>query len=183
MPTVFAHAAVPLAAAFALGRRRVPVRLALAGVVAAALPDADTVGFFLGIPYADDFGHRGASHSLLFAVSAAVVAAMFARKLGTGRMMSASFLFLACASHALLDAFTDGGLGVALFWPFDTTRYFAPFRPIRVSPIGAGFFGPRGLETLRSEWLWVWLPAIAAACTLRLALPKPRRASQAARRR
>jgi len=48
------------------------------------------------------------------------------------------------ASHALLDTMTDGGLGCALFWPFDLTRYFAPWRPIPVAPIGLAFFSPYG---------------------------------------
>ena len=43
-------------------------------------------------------------------------------------------------------------------WPVDNTRYFAPLTPIRVSPIGADFFSARGLETLWSEFAWVWLP-------------------------
>ena len=43
------------------------------------------------------------------------------------------------ASHALLDTLTDGGLGAALLWPFNFTRYFAPWRPIPVAPIGLDF--------------------------------------------
>jgi inner membrane protein len=56
--------------------------------------------------------------------------------------------FLITASHGILDAFTNGGLGIALFSPFDNSRYFFPFRPIQVSPIGAGFFSMRGLRVL-----------------------------------
>ncbi|MHC4444672.1 MAG: hypothetical protein ACYTF1_17650 [Planctomycetota bacterium] len=40
------------------------------------------------------------------------------------------------ASHGLLYALTDGGLGIALLSPFDTTRYFFGWIPIQVSPIG-----------------------------------------------
>src|SRR5260370_4302014 len=59
---------------------------------------------------------------------------------------------------------TDGGLGVAFFSPFDNHRYFLPWTPIRVSPIGAGrFFTHRGLEVLQSEFLWIWLPAAVLA--------------------
>jgi inner membrane protein len=65
------------------------------------------------------------------------------------------------ASHGLLDALTDGGLGVAFFAPFDAGRYFLPWTPIRVSPIGLGFFSARGAEVLASEVVWVWLPALA----------------------
>ena len=55
------------------------------------------------------------------------------------------------ASHGVLDALTDGGSGVAFLAPFDDTRYFFPWRPIRVSPFWGGFFTPRGLETVTSE--------------------------------
>ena len=34
----------------------------------AMLPDADVVAFKLGIPYGATWGHRGASHSLVFAL-------------------------------------------------------------------------------------------------------------------
>jgi hypothetical protein len=39
------------------------------------------------------------------------------------------FLFLATASHGILDAFTDGGRGIAFFAPFGTERYFFPHHP------------------------------------------------------
>jgi hypothetical protein len=35
-------------------------------------------------------------------------------------------LFLATAGHGLLDAMTNGGLGLAFFSPFDNHRYFLP---------------------------------------------------------
>ena len=61
----------------------------------------------------------------------------------------------------MLDALTDGGLGVAFFAPFSARRYFLPWRPVAVSPIGMGFFSERGLEVLGSEVVWVWLPSVA----------------------
>jgi inner membrane protein len=57
---------------------------------------------------------------------------------------------------------TTGGLGVAFFSPFSNTRYFFPWRPIAVSPIGARFFSPRGFAVLLSEALWVWTPMLVA---------------------
>ena len=68
MPTVFSHPAPVLALAAALGSRVVPARLLLFGVFCAVLPDLDVIGFKLGIRYADLLGHRGFSHSLLFAL-------------------------------------------------------------------------------------------------------------------
>ena len=63
MPTIFSHPAVPLALGFGLGKKFIPTRLLLAGVMASILPDFDVVAFSLGIPYEDEFGHRGFSHS------------------------------------------------------------------------------------------------------------------------
>jgi inner membrane protein len=95
------------------------------------------------------------------ALAAACVAALaFPRPLpGFSRVRAWLYLFLAAASHGLLDAATDGGLGVALLAPFDAERFFSPFRPIAVSPIGLdGFLSARGAAIVWSELLWVWLP-------------------------
>ena len=71
------------------------------------------------------------------------------------------YFFILTASHGVLDALTSGGLGIALFAPFDNTRYFFPYTPIKVSPIGvAAFFSDWGKRVMISEILWVWLPAI-----------------------
>lgn len=71
-------------------------------------------------------------------------------------------MFVITVSHGILDAMTNGGLGVAFFAPFDTQRYFFIWRPIQVSPLGVRrFFTWRGLGILSSEILWVWLPCLA----------------------
>jgi inner membrane protein len=145
---------VPLAIGLALGRERIPPRLVVAGAVLAMLPDADVLGFRFGVAYADDWGHRGATHSLVFAALLASLAALFLHEART--RFGWLFLCAAAASHGLLDMATDGGLGVALFWPFESARHFFAVTPIRVSPIGAGFFSVRGAETLLSELVWVW---------------------------
>lgn len=160
MPTIITHAIVPLAMAAGLGTGRIPVPVALAGAALAMLPDADVLGMRLGVEYAAQWGHRGATHSLVVAGLAAAVLALIwpaARK-----PWALAFLFMSGASHGLLDMLTSGGLGVALYWPFDDERLFFGNRPIRVSPIGADFFSMRGLETLKSEMLWVWAPAMLA---------------------
>ena len=159
MPTIFTHAIVPLTLAMAAGWERISPKLALAGVAFSIIPDADVIGFRLGIEYADAWGHRGATHSLAFAALAVSALAL----IWCEARSFAGWLFLAAAmaSHGLLDTLTDGGLGAALFWPFDNARIFATETPIRVSPIGAGFFSARGLETLISEIKWIWLPCFA----------------------
>jgi inner membrane protein len=134
-----------------------PLRAAAAGAVLSLLPDLDVIGFRFDVAYSAPLGHRGFTHSLVFALATAAVATLFIRP--RTRTLFA-FLFLCAISHPLFDAMTDGGLGIAFFAPFSNHRYFLPWRPIRVSPIGARFFGARGLETLKSEALWVWLPLL-----------------------
>ena len=173
MPSVFTHAAAALSLGTAFRRPGPPARFWTLGALCAALPDVDVVAFRFGVPYAHVLGHRGLTHSLLFAalLAAAVVAAAFRGAEWRGaRGRVWTFLFLATASHGVLDAMTSGGLGVAFFAPLDDTRYFLPWRPILVSPIGVRrFFQGRGLAVLASELRWVWLPAAAfAMCVLAL---------------
>ena len=159
MPTVFSHPAVPLALSYGLGRKAVPRRLLTLGIAASIVPDLDVVAFHFGIPYAAELGHRGFSHSLAFAALVALLGAGRYRGLCCSFGRAFWFLFLATASHGVLDAFTNGGLGIAFFWPWSRKRYFAPYRMIKVSPIGISrFFSLRGARVLTSELLWVWLP-------------------------
>ena len=147
MPTVLTHALLPVAA----------------GMAAAMLPDADVAMFALGIDYAHAFGHRGASHSLVFALACGLLAACFARILKAPPFTALLFVALSAASHPLMDMLTDGGLGVALFWPWSDTRHFAPWRVIDVSPFANRFFSARGVEVLLSELRWVWMPTLSLA--------------------
>jgi inner membrane protein len=143
------------------------------GAACSVGPDLDVLGFWLGIPYDHLLGHRGLTHSLFFAalLAVGVVAAAFDGPEWSGaRLRVWAYLFGATASHGILDAMTNGGLGVAFFAPFDSTRYFLPFRPIEVSPIGLGeFFTAYGWVVLASEIPWVWLPAVLFAAPLWLA--------------
>ncbi|MEP3051843.1 MAG: metal-dependent hydrolase [Erythrobacter sp.] len=85
MPTIMTHAIVPLAIAVAAGRGRIPPKLAVAGAALAIIPDGDVIGFGLGISYADEWGHRGATHAVAFAAGFAAILALIwqpARSLG-----------------------------------------------------------------------------------------------------
>jgi inner membrane protein len=82
------------------------------------LPDIDVVGLQLGIRYGDFWGHRGFTHSLLFAsilATLVLVAGFPHASTGLNRAWLWLYFFLAAASHGLLDAMTNGGLGVAFF--------------------------------------------------------------------
>jgi inner membrane protein len=179
MPTALSHAIV----ASSLGSWYRPALLArvwLAGMLCSALPDLDLVGFRFGVRYGDFLGHRGFTHSLLFAalLSAVVTPLLLPRGVhDRGRLSIAFYLFLATASHGVLDAMTNGGLGVAFFSPFDLHRYFLPWRPIVVAPLGVSrFFSGWGWAVIKSEMLWVWLPAGACALVaLAIRYPRVRR--------
>ncbi|HUR80612.1 MAG TPA: metal-dependent hydrolase [Thermoanaerobaculia bacterium] len=152
MPTIFTHPAVALTRPWFGDLPRGAVLAAVAGSI---VPDLDVIAFHFGIPYASPYGHRGITHSLLFAFVYSLLAALLLR---TRRAFP--FVFLCAVSHTLLDAMTNGGLGVALLAPFSNERFFFPWRPIRLSPIGARFFSERGLAVLVSEAIWVWAPCV-----------------------
>jgi len=168
MPTVITHAAIPLAIGLGVGQRVVSRRLLIAGVTASILPDLDTLSFHFGIPYGSPFGHRGFTHSLIFAGVIAIAASISHRILRTTSWWAFAFVFLSAASHGILDTFTTGGKGVALLWPFSNTRFFAPIRMIQVSPIGVHrFFSRNEAHVIASELLWVWLPMLLLFLLLR----------------
>ena len=114
-------------------------------------PDLDVLAFRFGIPYEHAFGHRGATHSILAALLGACLIALVARCANHPFGVTAVCSALVLASHGFLDGLTDGGLGVAYFWPWSDTRHFLPWRPIPVAPIGLGLLTPRGLMVLAVE--------------------------------
>jgi inner membrane protein len=162
--SALSHPAVPLAIAVAAGSGSVPGRLAAVACVASVLPDIDALGFAAGIPYDSPFGHRGLTHSLFFALLIGLSCAALAGHLRAPAGIVFAVVFLSAASHGVLDALTTGGMGVAFFSPFSNTRYFLPWRVIRVSPIGiAPFFSAWGIAVLKSELTWIWAPCAAIA--------------------
>lgn len=167
MATFLTHPLVPLVMAGGLGRARVTKRLLVAGMLASILPDADVLAFHFHIAYGHPFGHRGFTHSIFFAVLIGLAGLASARAFGVSRVVAFMFLFVSTVSHGLLDALTNGGLGIAFFAPFDNTRYFLPWQVIEVSPITAsGFLSARGWAVFRSELEWVWMPILAAGLAL-----------------
>jgi inner membrane protein len=170
LASLISHAIAALGIGTVFARPEIPKRVWAIGAVCSMLPDIDVVGFRFGIRYGDFWGHRGFTHSLLFASVLATLALVgFPHALsGLNRAWLWLYFLLAAASHGILDAMTNGGLGVAFFSPFDNTRFFLPWRPILVSPISlTRFFSERGAAVLRSELIWIWIPAgLLAVLTL-----------------
>jgi len=160
------HAAVGMAAARSQSKSRATrgalARSMLLWSALSLLPDIDVVGFAFGVRYGDPWGHRGATHSFAFALGLGLLLGLAARRCGRSFWRTAVLASLVVASHPLLDTLTDGGRGCALFWPFDDTRHFAPFRPIPVAPIGLGFLSQRGLSVAAVE-LVLFAPLFAYA--------------------
>jgi inner membrane protein len=161
MCTVITHPAVPIALSVLVPQESASSSLLIAGALCSIAPDLDVVGFEFGIEYGDMLGHRGFTHSIFFAALLAVfVTFAFFRNSSGSQLLIFLFLFISTLSHPMLDALTNGGLGVGFFAPFSNERYFFAYRPIEVSPIGVGdFFSERGLKVLLSELRWVWLPS------------------------
>lgn len=159
MPTIVTHAAVPLCLGLGLGNKIIPPRLLFAGVAIAMLPDLDVMAFKFGIAYGNVFGHRGFTHSLLFAFILPTLALLFHRQLKASMVRIWSFLFISLLSHSLLDSVTTGGKGVGWLWPWNDERFFAPWQVIKVAPFRlTAYLEPYGQAVIMSELLWVWLP-------------------------
>ena len=165
MPSLFSHAVVSVALGTVYPAPPASSRFWLVSIACSILPDIDVVGHAFGIPYRSVWGHRGITHSFAFAavLGLAVVSLVFlqAERLSWQWWCLVVYFFAVTASHPILDAMTNGGLGVAFFAPFENSRYFLPWRPIEVSPIGVrAFFTLRGLSVLQSEFIWIWIPSV-----------------------
>ncbi len=161
------HLAVGLAAGRAYSSDPKTMKKAmLAFSLVSFWPDFDAVGFLFGVDYADQLGHRGATHSLVVALVVGLGAYVIAERKGLPARRTALFATLVAMSHGLLDTMTfGGGLGCALLWPLSDHRFWAPLRFIPVSPIGAHIFSARGLYVMAMElvifapfWIYATFP-------------------------
>lgn len=169
MPSIISHPAVPIALGLGLGKSRVPTPLIWAGIFASILPDADVMLFRFGATYENIWSHRGFSHSLGFALFLGVIGTLLLRKV-VPPVLAFTFIAGSAASHGLLDMMTNGGHGIAIFWPLSDQRYFFDWRPIQVSPLDPTRFMTRAVAVAESEIVWIWLPAVILAVTLRASI-------------
>lgn len=145
-----------------LGTKVIPPRLLFARIVLAMLPDADVLAFQFGVAYGNIFGHRGFTHSLLFALVVPILCVLAGRRWFRASLTRCwLFLTVSLLSHSLLDSITTGGKGVGWLWPWSDERFFAPWQVIKVAPFALSrYTTPYGHEVIISELLWVWLPGM-----------------------
>lgn len=156
MPSIFGHGVVGYTLVKVIDNKNTKWLL-LAAIFSAIIPDFDVIAFKFGIPYAHPMGHRGFSHSILFALLWAVIVMFTFGK--SNRTIWFWVIFLTTLSHGLLDAMTSGGMGVGFFVPFNNERFFFPYRNIKVSPLGINnFISKWGLQVILSEIKYIVLP-------------------------
>ena len=166
MASVFGHSIVAYTIT-KISQRKVSRTLIVLSILSAILPDIDVIAFKFGIPYEHMLGHRGLTHSILFAIFWALALTFSFGKLH--KQLYFFVLFFSTISHGILDAMTSGGRGVGFFIPFSDERYFFPFRGIRVSPIGIEkFFSEWGVQVILSELKFIFLPCALILLFLRL---------------
>lgn len=156
MASVFGHGLVAYTTAKVIDSKTSKLLVFLA-IGSSILPDLDVLAFTFGIDYSHPLGHRGFTHSILFAlIWSGLLSVIFGK---TRKFIFMLVLFLSTLSHGILDAMTTGGKGVGFFIPFENSRYFFPFREIRVSPIGIEkFFSEWGFRVILSELQYIAVP-------------------------
>jgi len=131
-------------------------RACIVAAACAALPDIDAIGWPLHIPNTSLFSHRAITHSLTFALVAAVAATIVCFR-GTPwtprRARIALVLGLALVSHVCLDALSTYSVGVEFFAPFSQKRFRFPWTPL-------GAPGGSVLGQLAQEAIFILLPAV-----------------------
>ena len=158
MASIFGHSAVGYTLTKLMDNKNLKWLL-LAAIISTILPDFDVISFKLGIPYIHPLGHRGFTHSILFAL---LWALLLMSTLGRqNKTLWFLVIFLSTVSHGILDAMTTGGRGVGFFIPFNNDRFFFPFQVIRVSPLGfKKFFSEWRMQVIFSEIKYVLLPCL-----------------------
>lgn len=166
MASIFGHSIVGYTISKATSRSSIKILIIIA-IISSILPDIDVLAFRFGIPYEAPFGHRGFTHSILFALIWAIATVFIFGK--SQKKLFFFVIFFSTISHGILDAMTTGGRGVGFFIPFDNTRYFFPWKIIEVSPLSVGqFFSEWGLQVILSELKYIIIPCVIVLVVLRL---------------
>ena len=135
MATFITHPLFGVGAAYAISQpQQLSRRFLTLSTFCQWIPDIDVFTYLTPIAETHPFGHRGMTHSVLFAfVLALLVVRVFYRQFTLSRWRYWGlhlWFFLITLSHGLLDALVDTRLGVAFLWPVDTQRYLFQWRPL-----------------------------------------------------
>lgn len=164
MASIFGHGIVAYTISKVVYTKEISLLVFLA-IFSSILPDFDVIAFKFNIPYSHPLGHRGFTHSILFAIIWALLLGFIFGK--ARKKIFTLVIFLSTLSHGLLDALTTGGKGIGFFIPFDNSRYFFPYRVIQVSPLGIdNFFSEWGIRVLLSELKYIAIPCCLILITL-----------------
>jgi inner membrane protein len=158
VPTPITHAAVGFAIGAWAAPEQASTRVCVAAAACAALPDIDVL-WSSGLPASSPFAHRALTHSLVFAVVAALVVALLFfsdDRWRSQRTRIGAVLLLALLSHSSLDSLSTYSLGIGFFVPFSAHRFRFPWRPLG-RPTGTI------LSQLIEEGFVVCLPAVVLA--------------------
>ncbi len=160
MASAFAHALIGLTAK-RLALPKASFKVTMIAMFCAAIPDADVLAFKFGIPYEHMFGHRGFTHSVFFGILFGLLLALIFHWKNKDKLKYALLYIFCTTSHGIVDAFTNGGRGIALLAPFTDERFFAPWRVIQVSPISIRrFFTEWGWVVIQSEMMYIGIPCL-----------------------
>lgn len=167
MAAILSHAVAGAGIAAALRPQpKPPASYWMLAIVCSVIPDLDVILVWLGTDYRGMFGHRGITHSILFAAAVAALLAFLspAWPERTRRFRVWLSFFAAGLSHGVLDALMSEGKGVAFFAPFSSKRFHFPIRPIESSSPGRSIFlREGGVKVSGSEILWIWAPFLLLA--------------------
>ncbi len=108
MPTIITHALTGYLATYIFRSKRLKQNLIIWSLLCPVIPDLDVITFAFEISYGDFWGHRGFSHSLVFALVLSVIIVVlvfrsFALR-GKPKIFLILYFFVLTASHGILDA-------------------------------------------------------------------------------
>ena len=101
MASAFTHAFVAVAAGKVYAREPMGWRFWVASIALSILPDLDVIGFAFGIRYEDFLGHRGFSHSIVFAGLAGAAVLVFQWR-ALRRPLAIAWLFVIVQATAII---------------------------------------------------------------------------------
>lgn len=173
MPTPVTHGVVGIICTGAVPQGVSKGRCAVVFATISMLPDLDLLGMLMGVHWLGTFGHRGITHSLLAAIGLGVMGAMAIRGVSEWepgvQIRVVGLSVCVAASHGILDASTNLGVGVGLFMPLSDARVLLPVRPILVATSEMGL-GETVLRMMGAEVISIWLPLIIGLLCLRSVL-------------